>query len=141
MISPIKVEHVEEIAVELARATMEWNEPIPDFSTRYRGVLESCLATAFQTYAKRELYPGLLDKAAMVFYQMIKNHPFFNGNKRIAVTTLLTFLRLNDRWLAATSDELYRFSVWVAESDPVAKKGVLLAIGDFLRKHAIDTGS
>lgn len=138
MIRAITIQEVELLAMELAQATMRWDEPIPDFETRYPGVLESCLATAFQTYAKRELYPSLVDKAAMIFYQMIKNHPFLNGNKRIAVTTLLVFLRLNGKWLDATNDELYRFAVWVAESDPVAKKGTLIAIGDFLRKHQED---
>jgi len=128
---------VEALAVELARATMQWGEPIPDFNTRYPGILESCLAAAFQTYAKRELYPGLIDKAAMIFYQMIKNHPFINGNERIAVTTLLVFLYMNGGWLRVTNDELYRFAVWVAESAPVARAGVVVATRDFLKKNTV----
>lgn len=131
----ISVQQVERIAFDLAKKWMEWDEPIPDFSTRYPGILESCLSNAFQTYQKKDLYPGLLNKAAMIFYQLIKNHPFLNGNKRIAVTTLLVFLWLNNRWLSATNEEIYELSVWVAESNPDLKRGVLLAIKEFLQKR------
>ena len=108
----LSIEHVEYMAHNLAQKIMEWNEPIPDFSTRYSGKLESCLKTPFQSFAKRDLYPTIEDKASILFYLMIKNHPFQNGNKRIAVTSLLTFLSMNDKWLnippemiAAASDD------------------------------------
>lgn len=134
---PLTVREVEHISFELARQHMEWDEPIPDFGTRHSGVLESCLANAFQTFRKKDLYPGLDQKAAMMFYQLIKNHPFINGNKRIALTSLLTFLYLNDRWLAATNDQLYQLAVWVAESPPEAKDGAVLAIRDFVAKNRV----
>ena len=92
----ITIAEVEQIAHKLAKEQMSWDEPIPEFGTRYPGVLESCLANVYQTYAKRELYPSLIDKAGILFYLMIKNHPFLNGNKRIAVTTLLVFLSFNN---------------------------------------------
>jgi death-on-curing family protein len=133
-VRPITIKEVEYLAFKLARKHMEWDEPIPDFSTRYPGILESCLSNAFQSFSKRDLYPTLLDKAAIIFYQMIKNHPFLNGNKRIAVTTLLTFLLINDSWLKATNEEVYKLAIWVAESDPQLKKGVVLAIKEFVRK-------
>lgn len=130
---PITIKEVEYTAFQLAKKHMEWDEPIPDFSTRFPGILESCLANAFQTYAKRELYPTLIDKASMIFYQMIKNHPFVNGNKRIAVTTLLTFLYLNKKWIDVSNEQLYQIAVWVAESQAQLKKGVLIAINEFIR--------
>jgi death-on-curing family protein len=132
---PITIKEVEYLAFRLAKENMEWDEPIPDFGSRFPGILESCLANAFQTYAKRELYPTLLDKAAIIFYQMIKNHPFVNGNKRIAVTTLLTFLFLNNKWITVSNQQLYQFAVWVAESQPQLKNGVVIAIKDFVRIH------
>lgn len=131
---PISVKEVEYLAFELAKKHMEWNEPIPDFSTRYPGVLESCLANAFQTYGKKDLYPTMLDKAAILFYQMIKNHPFLNGNKRIAVTTLLTFLYLNNKWMRVSNDELYQLAVEVARSHPRLRKLVVLNIKEFIRE-------
>lgn len=132
---PITIKEVEFLAFELAKKHMEWNEPIPEFSTRYPGILKSCLANAFQTYAKRDLYTTLADKAAIIFYQIVKNHPFLNGNKRIAVTTLLTFLYLNSKWISVTNEQMYQLVVWVAESQPQLKDGVILAIKDFVRKN------
>src|SRR3989338_2408986 len=118
MIRALTIQQVEHLAHELARKIMGWNEPIPDFSTRFPNRLESCLAAPFQTFARRDLYSGLNDKAAILFYFLIKNHPFQNGNKRIAVTSLIAFLWINGYWLEVAPDELYRVAVWVAESPP-----------------------
>lgn len=128
---------MEIIAHKLAKQTLDFNEPIPDFSTRYPNILESCLITPFQTFAGKQLYKGVLGKAAILFYLMIKNHPFQNGNKRLAMTTLLTFLFLNDKWIKADIEELYKFAMWIAESPASAKEGTLLAIESFLKKHIV----
>jgi death-on-curing protein len=90
-IQNITIEKIKHIAHELAVQTMSWDEPIPDFETRYPNVLESCIMVPFQKFNRKYLYPGLIGKAAILFYLLIKNHPFQNGNKRIAVTTLLVF--------------------------------------------------
>jgi death on curing protein len=99
--------------------------------------LESCLLSPFQTFGRKPLYKGLLGKASIFFYLMIKNHPLQNGNKRIAVTALLTFLYLNNRWLKADIEEVYSFAMWIAESPSGAKEGTLLAIESFLKKHVL----
>lgn len=131
----LTLEAVEEIGHLLAKKLMEWDEPIPDFSTRIPGRLESCLKTPLQTFGKKYLYPTLEDKAAILFYLLIKNHPFQNGNKRIAVTSTLTFLFLNGRWLGIPPDELYQLAVWVAQSPAKAKEGTTLAIKGILRRY------
>lgn len=131
----VTIKEVEEIAFILAKKHLAWDEPIPDFSTRYPGVLESCLKNAWQTFNKRDLYPRLTDKAAIIFYQIIKNHPFLNGNKRIAVTTLWVFYYLNNRWLIATNEEIYQLAVLVAESSPKSKDLVVSTIKEFVSKH------
>lgn len=87
----IFIVEVEYLAFRLAKETMDFNEPIPDFSTRFPNILESCLAVPFQRFSQKSLYKGLIEKAAILFYLMIKNHPFQNGNKRIAMTTLFYF--------------------------------------------------
>lgn len=131
----ITVQEVEHIAHGLAKAQMSWDEPIPDFGTGYPGKLESCLANAFQTYDKRELYPTLIDKAAVIFFCMIKDHPFLNGNKRIAVTTLLVFFYINGKWLSVSNEEMYEIAVGVAKSSPKVRRGQMAFIRDFLRVH------
>jgi death-on-curing family protein len=130
----LRVSHIEEISHRMASRQMSWNEPIPDFGTRYPGKLESCLVQAFQTFGAKDLYPGLIKKAAVLFYLMVKNHPFVNGNKRIAVTTMITFLLINKKWLEVSNEELYEIAVWVAKSNPKVKDGVLLAIENFIER-------
>ncbi len=137
MIRQLTIEHVEVLAHALARKIMSWDEPIPDFGSRFANILESCLNAPFQTFAKKDLYPGIESKATILFYLLIKNHPFQNGNKRVAVTSLLVFLYLNGLWLKTPPDELYRLAVWVAESMPITKDGVCKALTDFVRKKMI----
>ena len=113
-IRALTVEAIKYLAHRLATDTMTWDESIPPFETRYPNVLESCLQTPFQKFGKKFLYPGLKSKAAILFYLLIKNHPFQNGNKRIAVTTLFVFLSINKKWIKVDNQELYNFAVWVA---------------------------
>ena len=64
---------------------------------------------------------------------MIKNHPFKNGNKRIAVMTLLVFLARNGKWLVVSHDQLYKIAVSVAESDPKIKDSMTAFLVVFLK--------
>ncbi len=132
----IGIGHIEKIAHQLAVATMSWDEPIPAFRTRFPRVLESCLAAPFQTYNRKDLYLTLADKAAILFYLLIKNHPFQNGNKRIAVTTLMVFLMLNGFWMNIVPQKLYNLAVWVASSDPDLRDAVIAGLKDFVNKNA-----
>ena len=134
----ITVSDLEYIAFRLAKERLSFDEPIPDFSTRFPNILESCLLTPFQTFSGKALYPSLLVKASVLFYLMIKNHPFQNGNKRIAITTLLVFLLLNGKWIRADTQELYNFTVWVAQSPSGVKDQVVDAIQKFIRTHLVN---
>lgn len=129
---------VEYLSFRLARETMSYNEPIPPFATRYQNVLESCLATPFQTFGGKSLYPSFLAKGSILFYLLIKNHPFQNGNKRIAMTTLFTFLHKNKKWLKVDTQELYNFAVWVASSPPKLKADTVRAVATFLKAHLVE---
>jgi len=138
MIKSLSVVEVEHIAFTLAKAKMTYNEPIPDFSTRFPNVLESCLLVPFQTFEKKSLYKSFSEKVAILFYLMIKNHPFQNGNKRIAMTTLFFFLYKNKKWLKVDNKKLYNFAVWVAESLPELKGETVEAIERFIKNHLVD---
>jgi death-on-curing family protein len=138
MMRLITVKEVEYVAFKLAQEMLSFNEPIPDFSTRFPNILESCLATPFQSFAKKFLYPSFISKAGILFYLLIKNHPFQNGNKRIAMTTLFVFLYKNGKWLKVDAQELYNFTVWIAQSPPQFRKETGLAIEKFLKTHLVD---
>ncbi len=130
------IAEIEYIAHRLAKELMSWNEPIPDFDTRFPHRLESCVAVPFQRFAKKDLYKGFIRKASILFYLLIKNHPFQNGNKRIAVASLLYFLYKNKKWLRVDETELYNFAKWVAESNPKLKDATVAAIEKFLSTYS-----
>jgi len=68
----LTMKDVEYVAHRLATETMSWNEPIPDFSTRFTNMLEGCIEAPFQSFGGRQLYPGLIKKASILFYLMTK---------------------------------------------------------------------
>ncbi len=73
---------------------------------RDEGMLDSALSAPFQTFGEVDLFPALIDKAARLGYGLIKNHPCFDGNKRIGAMALLAFLKINQVELDTTSKEL-----------------------------------
>ena len=133
----ITLKEVEYIAFKLAREELSFDEPIPDFSSRFPHILESCLAVPFHRLSSKSLYPTLVCKAAMLFYPLIKNHPFQKGNKRIAMTTLFVFLYRNGKWLEVDTQELYNFTVWVAQSPRTVKAETVRATEKFLKIHLV----
>ncbi|PIT95258.1 hypothetical protein COT98_00470 [Candidatus Falkowbacteria bacterium CG10_big_fil_rev_8_21_14_0_10_39_9] len=135
MIKPLRIEEIKYLAHRLAMDTMGWDEPIPEFETRYPNVLESCIATPFQRFAQRTLYAGLTGKGSALFYLLIKNHPFQNGNKRLAIASLFIFLYKNDKWLKVDNKELYNLAIWVAQSPPLARDQVLIVVTNFIKKY------
>ena len=130
------ITEIEYIAHRLAQELMEYGEPIPPFDTRYPDKLESCLQTPFQTFERKSLYHGFDTKAAMLFYLMIKNHPFQNGNKRVAVLTLIYFLHANGRSLKVSNKQLYEFSKKIAGSDADHKSLIVSEIINFIMQFS-----
>ena len=134
----ITVTEIEYIAFTFAQKLMNWDEPIPDFGTRFPNILESCINTPFIRFDKKDQYRGLIGKASILFYLMIKNHPFQNGNKRIAVMSLFHFLYSNGKWLSINNVDLYNLAVNVAGSKPVAREKIMNLIDSTLKKYLID---
>ncbi|MCF7906906.1 type II toxin-antitoxin system death-on-curing family toxin [Patescibacteria group bacterium] len=114
-----------------------YHEKMPNFETRYRNVLESSLVVPFEEFGGKAFYESLPEKLAIIFYLLIKNHAFRDGNKRMALATLLFFLANNNKWLRAEEDELYDFILWVTESKPQNKNYVLADIEKFIIEHLV----
>lgn len=75
---------------------------------RDRGLLESAVARPRNLSAYGE--PTAFDLAAAYAFGIAKNHPFVDGNKRVALITSATFLELNGwRFLAAEEDAVIVF--------------------------------
>jgi death on curing protein len=136
-IKHVYIPEVEYAAHRLAKGLMSGDEPIPEFGTRFPEKLESCLEVPFQTFDGKALYRSIVGKAAVLFYLLIKNHPFKNGNKRIAVMTLLYFLHKNGKWIHVTPETLYRFARGIASSERRDMDFELAKIREFLRVNLI----
>jgi len=82
-----------------------------------RGKLEASVAAPMQNVFDTELYPDLWSKAAILFFLLIKNHCFIDGNKRVALYALIRFLEINGYTIfGVTNDELYQFTIDTANS-------------------------
>lgn len=133
----LTIDDFEFICFDFAREHLTFNEPIPDYSTRENSLLESALGSPRQSFGGTFLYPTLVKQASILFYSLIKNHPFKNGNKRIAVMSLLVFLSLNNRWLSINPYDLYKFAQGVAKSKSKEKDKVLKTIEVTIEKNLI----
>jgi death-on-curing protein len=70
------------------------------------GLLDSALQCAFATFDGKDLYPSKEEKAAKLGYSLVSNHAFIDGNKRIGIYVMLTFLEVNGTPVDATDEEI-----------------------------------
>ena len=67
--------------------------------------LESVVALPRQTFDKLDLYPTVIEKAAILGFSIIQDHPFVDGNKRVGHAAMEVFLLLNGYEIIASVDE------------------------------------
>ena len=77
-----------------------------EIGVRDEGLLDSALESAFATFDGKDLYPSKEEKGARIGYSLISNHAFVDGNKRIGMHILLTFLELNGIKLNCTNQDI-----------------------------------
>ena len=88
-----------------------------DPNVRDIDLLNSALESAFQTFDGQELYPTKEEKGARIGYALISNHAFVDGNKRIGMYVLLTFLETNGIKIHPTVDDVARVGLAVAAGE------------------------
>jgi death on curing protein len=96
---------------------------------RDAGLLDSALQRPLNKFAHGE--PDLFELAAAYPFGIARNHPFVDGNKRVALVASLTFLRLNG--FKATSTQEENVAVFLAVAAGELEEEALAA---WLRKHA-----
>lgn len=79
------------------------------------GLLESALNEPFQTLDGACIYKTIKAKAAKLGYFLIKNHPFIDGNKRIGILVMMTFLEVNGIEIDCTDEELIILGLGLAD--------------------------
>ena len=88
-----------------------------DPNLRDIALLNSALESAFQTFDGKELYPTKEEKGARIGYALISNHAFVDGNKRIGMYVLLTFLETNGIKIHPSVDDVARVGLAVAAGE------------------------
>jgi death on curing protein len=130
----LEVDDVREICFSLVNELLQFEEPLPEFETRFSEKLESILEIPKHGFGDRELYPSLSEKGACYFYFTIKNHPYLNGNKRLAIVTTYVFLRLNGVVFEAPWKDMYTFAIKLANST-VNHKDEFKETVSFIKNH------
>jgi death-on-curing protein len=97
---------------------------------RDRGALESALARPQSGY-----YTDRLQEAAALWESLSQNHPFVDGNKRVALTTMAAFLRVNGYRLEFDDIEAFTFLLGLYETGTLRFK----ELDTWLRQHAVLT--
>ena len=82
---------------------------------RDEGLLDSALETAFAGSGDQEFYPSKEEKGARLGYSLISDHAFVDGNKRIGVYVMLSFLEMNGIRIRCTDEELVHIGLSVAD--------------------------
>ena len=94
-------------------------------------LLDSAINNIWQTFDGAELYPTLEEKGARLGYSLVSNHSFRDGNKRIGILTMLTFLSVNGIEINCTDTEIVETGMALASG--LMDHDVLLV---WLREHS-----
>ncbi|MBP7781554.1 MAG: virulence RhuM family protein [Burkholderiales bacterium] len=102
------------------------------FGNERNDQLQSILSNLDQTMFGEELYRSVEEKAANLFYMVIKDHPFSDGNKRIGSFLFLLYIQLNKLPLKIDNIGLTSLALLIAESDPQQKNLLIRLIVNLL---------
>lgn len=102
-----------------------------------KGLLKGIIDSIYQSAFGEEAYPSIEEKAANLLYFIIKDHPFVDGCKRIAVTTFLYFLDMNrilykNNKKILSDSTLVALTLLIAESKPQEKEIMINIVMNFL---------
>jgi len=97
---------------------------------RNAGMLSSALAMPQAGFGDQYLHEDIPAMAGAYLYHLVQNHPFIDGNKRVAMLACLTFLDINDFECNISEDEWIEFVMNIAQSE-ISKE----QLTEFIRTH------
>lgn len=130
---------------KLKKALIGKDEASNLFGNEREHGLEAILGNLEQSFGSQELYPTLEERAAHLLYFIIKDHPFTDGNKRIASLLFIYYLDKNDRLYKASGEmmindnALVALALLIAESDPKSKDLMIALIRNLLDEKTAST--
>jgi death-on-curing family protein len=98
------------------------------FGKKRNDSFDGALSSIYQSFDGKELYPTVAEKASNLLYFVIKDHPFYDGNKRIGALLFIVFLTINDFHLTESGETkisdraLTALALLIAESEPNEKE-------------------
>ncbi len=96
------------------------------------GLLDSALSSAYATFDGNELYPTKEEKGARLGYGLVSNHAFVDGNKRIGMYVMLTFLEVNGIHMDCTNEDVVEAGLGLA-TGTIKYEGLL----EWVRNHSV----
>lgn len=109
------------------------------FGKRRGEGFDGSISAIFQSFDGKELYASVPEKAANLLYFVIKDHPFYDGNKRIGALLFVLFLTINDYHLAKNGETkisdraLTAIALLIAESEPKEKQLIVSLVCKLLQ--------
>jgi death on curing protein len=101
---------------------------------RDAGLLESAIAMPQAAFGGEYLHQTVAEMAAAYLFHLCLNHPFHDGNKRIAFATAGIFLGLNGFVIDAAPEEEYDITIAVA-SGSCSKEQLTKFLAEHIQKH------
>lgn len=110
------------------------------FGRERNGSFQGIVAGLYQTFGGEELYRSTQEKAANLLYQVVKDHPFSDGNKRCAAALFVYFLTATVYWATMTpllveGNALAAMTLMIALSAPAGKDTMIALVENFLIRH------
>ena len=102
--------------------------------------IHGCINTIYQSFSGVELYPSIEDKAANLLYFLVKDHPFIDGNKRIAAFLFVWFLDKNNILYKVNGEKkvagnaLGAITLMIAESKPNEREMIIKIATNLINK-------
>ena len=131
------IEAVHDVGISI---TWPGIEPVRKYDCLDLNLLESAAEQPFQSGFGVDYYPTIYDKAACLFFSIIANHIFSNGNKRTAVLVLDQFLTANSIYLALSNDKVKKLAERTAEHTlrGETSKQMMAEIRDTIAAHSFE---
>jgi death-on-curing protein len=107
--------------IDLAKANFAHNELIDEFGgsrgIRELGGLEAALYRSYATFDGNDLNPTAIEKTSAIFESIIINHPFIDGNKRLAYVSMRLTLIENNFDLSASQGKRYEMTIAASKGE------------------------
>lgn len=143
MSKELTLRDVIEVAYANAVKFMQYDQPIEEFEKIKHecdlGKLEGAIRAAFQTSGGKYILNGFYMKASALFYYLSKAHALVNGNKRLAVTSLMVFMAKNKKWINMPDQELIELSIMIASSDRKVKDTTIELVSGKIKKFTVSS--